>query len=943
LASLTAAADVVAAGSGEAVVVAGAAGVGKTRLLQHACQQAAGRGIRVLAGRGSGLEREYAFGLVRQVFEPVLAATGDAGRARLLTGAAAAAGSILGPSAVQDAAPGESAGGLAVLHGLYWLTSNLCQDGPVALVLDDLHWADEASLRFLAYLLPRLDDVDVLLVAGLRPGEAGAGGRGTALHLLDVILTNPACRVLRPAPLSAAASAVLLGEVFGQRVDSGFAAACHDATGGNPLLLVELARAASIEGVQPTAANIGHALRIGSRGVARRVALRVGELAEHRGLVEAIAVLAPGAELSAAARLAGASVAQASKGVAELEAVQLVRSHHRVLPGSVTAEHRYDFSHPLVQAAVYDQIPADRRAAYHARAVAHLSATHAASEQVAAHLLRLPPAGDPQTVAVLRRAAVDAVARGAPEAGLTYLRRALHEPQPEQDRLAMLTDAGIMAARVDLPASAELLHAALDATTDRVARGRIAYVLSLALLSMEQPEDAVHVLVTAIKDLPPEEDDLTRVLEAILLDIATAAGYTQLLQALPRLRKLPPAVGVGAQTLDATIAWTDTYAGDPASLHLARRAVANPAVAAAFTLRHYMALTVGDPEEGIAAFDALIPQVRRAGELNTLAGCYVFRGVGLLNTGDLAEAEDNLREGQQLMDLISLSLGRPLVTSLLAETLIEQGRLSDAETVLRNLESAHPLSRRGPYSYFAVQAWARLLRAQGRYEEALQAALDAGTWFAEHGGQNPAVLAWRSQAAPCLHALHRGEEACKLAAEEVELARRWAAPYALGRALRVAGLVTPGETGVNLLRQAVEVLAPSSARLEHAKALIDLGAALRRANHRSQARQHLVAGLELASHCGATPLVEHAATELRATGTHPHRLTSTGPEALTPSERRVAGLAADGLTNRQIAQELFITVKTVEVHLSAAYRKLGITRRNQLVASHISTEVVHGS
>jgi DNA-binding NarL/FixJ family response regulator len=147
------------------------------------------------------------------------------------------------------------------------------------------------------------------------------------------------------------------------------------------------------------------------------------------------------------------------------------------------------------------------------------------------------------------------------------------------------------------------------------------------------------------------------------------------------------------------------------------------------------------------------------------------------------------------------------------------------------------------------------------------------------------------------------------------------------------GLVESGKAGLALLEEAVDVLVDSPAKLEHAKARTELGAALRRANHRSEAREHLRRAVELATICDATPVVTRAETELLATGARPRRVALTGVESLTPSERRVAEMAAEGPTNREIAQALFVTPKTVEVHLSSAYRKLGIGSRSQLAAA----------
>jgi DNA-binding CsgD family transcriptional regulator len=185
------------------------------------------------------------------------------------------------------------------------------------------------------------------------------------------------------------------------------------------------------------------------------------------------------------------------------------------------------------------------------------------------------------------------------------------------------------------------------------------------------------------------------------------------------------------------------------------------------------------------------------------------------------------------------------------------------------------------------------------------------------------------------------EQARRLTTEEVALAHTWGAPRALSVALRTLGHVERGDKGLALLEQAVDVVANSPARLEHARARTELGAALHRPNRRSQAREHLRRALDLATRCGAGPLAARAETELRATGARPRRIALRGVESLTSSERRVAELAAQGPTNREIAQALFVTPRTVEVHLTNAYRKLGISSRSQL-ANALSTPVARG-
>jgi DNA-binding CsgD family transcriptional regulator len=195
---------------------------------------------------------------------------------------------------------------------------------------------------------------------------------------------------------------------------------------------------------------------------------------------------------------------------------------------------------------------------------------------------------------------------------------------------------------------------------------------------------------------------------------------------------------------------------------------------------------------------------------------------------------------------------------------------------------------------------------------------------------NPSNVPWRSWAAEGLRLLDRNDEARVLAADELALARRWGDPHAIGASLRVLGLIEGGKAGIGLLREAVEVLAGSEARLEYARALVDLGAALRRENRRTEARERLREGVDLPLRSGAFGLAGRANEEIAATGARPRKVLQTGLDALTTSERRVGQLAADGMTNKEIAQTLFVTIKTVEVYLSHAYRKLEISSRAQL-------------
>jgi DNA-binding CsgD family transcriptional regulator len=261
--------------------------------------------------------------------------------------------------------------------------------------------------------------------------------------------------------------------------------------------------------------------------------------------------------------------------------------------------------------------------------------------------------------------------------------------------------------------------------------------------------------------------------------------------------------------------------------------------------------------------------------------------------------------------------------------LLERSDVAEAAALLDPLAiSDHPA---GAYFLHAArESRARLRLAQGQAAEAVEELLALGRDLEAIGVCNPSIAPWRSLAATALLRVGRGEQARSLAEEEVALARRWGAPRALGIALRVQGLAV-GD--VEVLAEAARVLEGSAARLEHARALAELGGALRRAGRRVDAREPLRAAVELAQACGAAALAEAARTELIASGAKPRREALSGADSLTPSERRVATLAAEGMTNRDIAQRLFVTPKTVEVHLSSAYRKLGIGSRTQLVTA----------
>jgi DNA-binding CsgD family transcriptional regulator len=252
--------------------------------------------------------------------------------------------------------------------------------------------------------------------------------------------------------------------------------------------------------------------------------------------------------------------------------------------------------------------------------------------------------------------------------------------------------------------------------------------------------------------------------------------------------------------------------------------------------------------------------------------------------------------------------------------------LNEAAALLEHAELGPMQGTRPEVRFLHTRARARLARGESQAAIADLRACQAQEAF---GFRNPNVLAWRSTLALALPDSAR-DEALELAELELELARKIGQPRAIGIALRARGLLSTGEQQISMLTQATTTLEASPSRLEHARALTDLGAALRRASRRNAARPLLAHALDIASRCDARALATRAREELIAAGARPRRERLSGIDALTASERRVAHMAATGMTNREIAQALFVTTKAIAGHLTHVYEKLDITGRAQL-------------
>jgi DNA-binding CsgD family transcriptional regulator len=904
-------------GRGGLLLLEGPAGIGKSRVLGAARERAREQGLRVLSARGGELERSFSHGVVRQLFEPALAACDDDERAVLLSGAASLAAPLLQYADPEQAFGADGDASFPVLHGLYWLTANLSESSPVLIVVDDLHWCDAPSLRFLAYLARRLEGLPVVLAAAVRVGEPGLDA-----GMLAELESEALATVGRPAPLSEPAVAELLEARLGSEPAPAFLDAVYQASGGNPFLVGELVHTLREEGVEPTAAGAARVHEMGPETLSRFVLQRIRRLGTPaEALARAVAVLGDASELSLAASLAVLDENEAASAAAALGRVEILRPRGTL-----------GFVHPVLRAAVYEDLSDPERELAHERAAELLGEAGAAPQHVAAHLLHVPPRGRHSIVTLLREAAGRSASEGAVDTARSYLVRALAEPPPETDRAAVLLELGTVELRSGAPEATEHLREAGAAAT-----GESALTLANALQSEGRPYEAAETLRDALARLGPEEESLAQHIEGQLIGWQRfdARTYPEARERLARLAPGATEDSFGGCFLLSLAASELARAGEsPEEAHeLVERALTGHVALrhenwTPYAIAANVLVTLDDLEAALPRLDDLLAVARQRGSAYSFAYALNFRALAMLRRGDLVEAEADVRTALEAIEPVAGRGGYAETRGYLTETLLERGELEEAARVLD--DAGAPSDDPTLQVARLIAARARLRVATGDNEAGLGDLLEVGERLEALGVRNPSYVPWRSQAALVLLGRDELAEAQRLVSEELEIARRWKAPRAVGAALRAAGLVEGGDAGLALLREAVAVLEASPARLERAYALTDLGAALRRGNQRAEAREHLRSGLELAERCGARPLGERAHTELVATGARPRRALRTGVDALTPSERRVAGMAAEGQTNREIAQALFVTPKTVETHLSHVYSKLDIKARSQL-------------
>ena len=919
-------------GHGSMLLIEGAAGIGKTRLLAAAAELGRPRTVLVLAARAGQLEREMPFGIARQLLEPPIEHADEAERSRLLSGSAAL--SLIAFGLEHAGGPQAEVDRFAPIHGLYWLLANLCDAQPVLLVIDDAQWADTQSLRWLDFLARRAPDTAMLIVVGARTGEAGEPAELEPLR-------RDATEILRPAPLSGEAVDELIAAEFGRPASDEFSDACTRTTGGNPFLLTEVLRTLRTQSIAPDAEAAGELASLGTEPVARSVRARLQPFgAEATSLARAIAVLGGAPQLRHAASLAEVDEHRAG------ELCDRLRGAEILAPG-----HPVDFVHPLVRTAVYGELSEEGRSDAHRRAAELMSATGSDTREVAPHLMACAPNGDQWVAEQLREAAREAMAAGAPDAARRYLERALEEPA--QDEVELTYELGRALWQANPIAAPEVLVSVAERAVDPELRLQALQDAAWTYFDCGNLERAVHYLERLLASIPAHDVDARLRAEASIFCLRTLD-----------LGRRP---GDSAH-IDAVVASTASTA--PGGL-MVRQALALDRFLQCDPVEEVVALVSRFPPPPWTGREAaglepqrfaivIGPVVSVAGKLLAWSGQWDLaraaaargwdgsRSSGLLHVasyreaalaeidclaGRLADSEAEARTSWDILrDLEPVSIPVLTAVSTLMVTLIARGQLDEAGELAEQWDLSAPLSV-VPLAPPLLHIRGTLRLARGELESGAEDLIAVGEDLEEMHMANPAAIPWRQEVVPALAALDRTAEARRIVSEGERQARAFGAGHVIGAMLRARSTIETKRHGAETLRESVAALEASGPPHELAHSYLELGAALRRDGQRSDSHEPLRRALELGHLSGADGIARRAREELALIGSRPRSAFRSGVDSLTASELRTSKLAADGLSNVEIAQRLFVTRKTVEKHLGNAYTKLEIRSRRELSAA----------
>ena len=885
------------------IVIESRVGLGKTALIGAASQMAAEAGWAVLRARGDPLKEHAPLSLLRRLIDFHTAGEDE--------------------SPVHD---GEAA---AIVTKLDKLVRKLSVDQGVLICVDDAQWCDEESIERLYGLGHWPLKQRCRLIVGM-----AARSPGLQLRTVERITSEPSTRVMSLGSLSQEGVSSFAAAYFGLPPDEGFVECCQEEVGGNPSLLLALFRELHLKGIGPSADAIEEIRALSSPAVARSVLSRLALLApEAARVLEAVSVANGGVSVDVVAEMTDIDAVEIGSVADALAAADLLKR-----------ERPLRFLHPLVRRTVYAEISSTRAAQLHLRLAHSLKLRQAGVELFAEHLAASEPAGNEWVASSLEEAGRLALSSGASAKAIKYLRRALADHTTAGRRSDILVTLAQAEVETDVVSAIEHLRRALEEGVDPKTAAHTATQLARSvrdieirtelgpildqvsgLLAHEALADKINIAVAVAlvgsSPLSPiiAADSIKAVLETGLHPDTRAGREALALVAVVSdgSPKRASAAEVGTLIRRAMLG-AQFVSDDPLSCELWARALLSLARSGSFEEvdRHLRGIRTIGRSQNLDLADA---------ELSlTLA-------MSLRLQGSLVDAEDEANWALSVAEGLPWARRREAVASLVG-ILLDQGRSENVPALLSqfgdSVEKTSPLA--GPV---LLEQRGRLRLLQGRRSEALADLFAAGSRAEECEVDNPAVTSWRSEVAHILSEDGRDEDAFRIAEENLELARAYGAEWVVGSALHLLACVGEADERLDRLEEAVQLLDALPARLRLAEAMIDLGRALREIDPSSPRVRELLRGAaDLAFRGRATPLVSSATTELRLSGARPRRLALSGADALTSSERRVIARAADGMSNAEIASELFLAEKTVEGHLGRSFRKLGIRSRRELEA-----------
>ncbi|GAA0592594.1 hypothetical protein GCM10010174_04590 [Kutzneria viridogrisea] len=798
------------------------------------------------------------------------------------------------------------------LPELWEQAASLARSGPLLVVVDDAHWCDSHTLVWLNFLLRRGAGLPLLVLIARR-----AEATGQVSELLAEAAAHSHSSVLRVRPLAESTVAELLHREFGEPPAPSFTRLCRAMTGGVPALLARLVADLRAEGVHPSDQHTEQAASLARHRVARWVVPSLfGGSRSAWAVLRALAVLGRADEqlLTALSGFPARAVA------AVVEDLRRYVGPER------------DWPRPVLAGALTGLTGAELTC-LRARAARLLNDVGSAPEAVADQLVQLPVLEQTWMLPVLEEAADSAVRRGDSTAAVLYLQRLLEADGGTTELRLKLAEE---LSQTDPAAARRHLWEALQASEDLRDRARVGAAFESSGLVPEQPDLAMRGMTETLARLDEQEVELRAGLESALLSLG-AQHVSNLPRFLSSVRERTPALagarGLAARALEATISarCAESAARDAlAALAEGGDELGDWWTRACASVVHL----AGDSDAAVAALTARLARSGRSGDFWSYCQDLSIRSMFRQESGYSGAAKVDSQTAAGIVDSRQWHGLTSLPQLARASVVLEQG---DVHGALAVLDALHLPTLRGLAwefpTYLMVRGHARWML--GDRDTAARCFLDCGRYLADAGISNPAVTLWWLDLTYLLDELGRVHEAAEYVAEQEQRVLDWGTPKARGSWLLAKAVLVGGTAGVEHATEAVEVLTGSQARMLESQAKGVLGRHLLRLGEVKAARGHLRQAADLAVRNGSPVMAQSARNLLLAAGGRMPEVAASPEETLTDRERLVADLAGAGSTNREIATELCVTLRTVESHLTNVYRKLGVSTRRELAAKHV--------